>query len=280
MNEFSVDKEAFIQITVKDVSERKNVKKKLLEERHKYKALFDNKNDAVIIKDIRTEKLEFNARAAEMLGYNLDDAQNLEIDKIIPHDELEDAQKKLELLMEKGHLPIYERTLIKRDGSKIPVEINLSLVKDNEGEPIYIQSVIRDISQRKKALELIKAERDKAKKYFDIAAREETIGKNWFDNFIPERIRDHVREIFSSIISGDLEPYECFENPILTRKGKEKLISWHNTYLKDDEGKITGVLSMKRNSVPWLVQWKILYSPWIEISKLQGSMDAGSMNLA
>ena len=269
MNEFSVDKEAFIQITVKDVSERKNVKKKLLEERHKYKALFDNKNDAVIIKDIRTEKLEFNAKAAEMLGYNLDDAQNLEIDKIIPHDELEDAQKKLELLMEKGHLPIYERTLIKRDGSKIPVEINLSLVKDNEGEPIYIQSVIRDISQRKKALELIKAERDKAKKYFDIArvimviidtrgyvldinrkgcsvlecAREEIIGKNWFDNFIPERIRDHVREIFSSIISGDLEPYECFENPILTRKGKEKLISWHNTYLKDDEGKITGVLS-------------------------------------
>ena len=36
---------------------------------------------------------------------------------------------------------------------------------------------------------------------------------------------------------------EYFENPVITREGKERLISWHNNFLIDESGKIIGSLS-------------------------------------
>ena len=36
---------------------------------------------------------------------------------------------------------------------------------------------------------------------------------------------------------------EYFENPVITREGKERLISWYNNFLIDESGKIIGSLS-------------------------------------
>lgn len=71
----------------------------------------------------------------------------------------------------------------------------------------------------------------------------EIIGQNWFDNFLPERIRAEIKNAFVKIISGQLQSYEYIENPILTKSGEERLIAWHNTFLKDEEGKIIASLS-------------------------------------
>jgi two-component system cell cycle sensor histidine kinase/response regulator CckA len=68
-------------------------------------------------------------------------------------------------------------------------------------------------------------------------------GSNWFDKFIPEHIRKNVKETFSKLMSGEITPAEYFENPILTKSGKEKIIAWHNTVLYDKKGTITGTLS-------------------------------------
>jgi signal transduction histidine kinase len=48
-------------------------------------------------------------------------------------------------------LPVYERTFLRRDGTRIPAEINAALVYDPAGRPLHIQSVVRDISRRKRA---------------------------------------------------------------------------------------------------------------------------------
>ncbi len=75
------------------------------------------------------------------------------------------------------------------------------------------------------------------------AASHEIIGKNWFTTFIPERNREDVLTGFHKIMAGEIEPVEYFENPVLTRDGKERLIAWHNALVKDDKGNITGSLS-------------------------------------
>ncbi len=75
------------------------------------------------------------------------------------------------------------------------------------------------------------------------AESHEIIGKNWFTTFIPERNREDVLTSFHKIITGEIAPVEYFENPVLTRDGKERLIAWHNSLVKDDKGKITGSLS-------------------------------------
>ncbi|MGD9187894.1 MAG: ATP-binding protein [Desulfobacteraceae bacterium] len=69
------------------------------------------------------------------------------------------------------------------------------------------------------------------------------IGKDWFKTFIPVNMRSDVIQAFHRLMAGEIEPVEYFENPVLTQGGRERLIAWHNSLLKDDGGNIVGTLS-------------------------------------
>lgn len=71
----------------------------------------------------------------------------------------------------------------------------------------------------------------------------EIVGRNWFDTFIPERMRLKVKDVFNKLISGNVEISEYAENPVLTKQGQERLIVWHNIVLRDDDGNIISTLS-------------------------------------
>ena len=71
----------------------------------------------------------------------------------------------------------------------------------------------------------------------------ELIGKNWFDVCIPKENRKELKKVFKAIIKGDLEPFEFYSNSIITRRGDERVISWHNALLYDDDGNIIASLS-------------------------------------
>jgi len=73
---------------------------------------------------------------------------------------------------------------------------------------------------------------------------EDIIGKNWVENFLPERFRKAVVEVTDSIKENKLQDkIGYFKNPILTKNGKERLIEWRNCILHDQEGKVIGVLT-------------------------------------
>ncbi|HXY53446.1 MAG TPA: MASE3 domain-containing protein [Nitrospirota bacterium] len=71
----------------------------------------------------------------------------------------------------------------------------------------------------------------------------EIIGKNWFDFFVPARMRDEVKAVFNKLMAGEIQPVEHFENPVISRQGEERLIAWHNAVLESDEGQIIATLS-------------------------------------
>lgn len=71
----------------------------------------------------------------------------------------------------------------------------------------------------------------------------EIIGKNWFENFVPESVRAEVKAGFLELMAGRMENIEYFQNPVLTKHGQERLIAWYNTRVTDDEGNIVGSLS-------------------------------------
>lgn len=123
------------------------------------------------------------------------------------------------------------------------------------------------VIQRKKNEKELQEERDNAQRYLDIAKviimiidadqkvalinkrgceileyeENEIVGRNWFDNFLPTRVKDEVKAIFEKLIAE--EPIKYFENLVLTKSGEEKIVAWHNTPLKNDKGKIISTLS-------------------------------------
>ncbi len=74
-------------------------------------------------------------------------------------------------------------------------------------------------------------------------SEEEIIGKNWFDNFLPKKVAKKVKSKYLERISS-LDKFKTRSiNPILTKSGEERIIGWQNTYITDESGKISGVLS-------------------------------------
>jgi PAS domain S-box-containing protein len=71
----------------------------------------------------------------------------------------------------------------------------------------------------------------------------EIVGKNWFNHFLPNGMREPTREAFLKLMAGEVKPVEYFQNPVLTKSGEERTIAWHNTVLRDENGIIYATLS-------------------------------------
>ena len=72
---------------------------------------------------------------------------------------------------------------------------------------------------------------------------DEVLHKNWFLNFLPERVGREVYKVFNNNI-GNEQHHPYHNNPILTKDGRELMIEWSNVVLEDDDGNPIGTLSI------------------------------------
>ncbi|ATX79723.1 PAS domain S-box-containing protein/HDIG domain-containing protein [Mariprofundus aestuarium] len=124
------------------------------------------------------------------------------------------------------------------------------------------------VTQNRHAEMIIQMERKQAQTYLDIAGvmfcvldskgdiklmnrkgaeilccdENETIGKNWFELFISDDIREEIKGVFDQLMNGEIDPVEYYENEVITKTGKRRIIAFHNTILRDEQGKPSGVL--------------------------------------
>jgi len=143
-----------------------------------------------------------------------------------------------------------------------------------QGESVLVRRYFdleAEVAERALAAQALRAERDRAQQYLDVAgvmfigldarARvqlangraaeilgcpvDEIVGSDWFGRFVPEPMRDGAQTVFSRLMAGDgrVDGIARYENPVLRADGKERLIAWHNVFLRDDTGRITGTLS-------------------------------------
>jgi len=70
----------------------------------------------------------------------------------------------------------------------------------------------------------------------------EVLGKNWFENFVPDFDRQQVETNFSEILTFNSHPY--YQNSIFTKSGENRFIAWNNTLLRDSAGNIIGTISI------------------------------------
>ena len=81
--------------------------------------------------------------------------------------------------------------------------------------------------------------------------KSEIIDKNWFDTFLPESIRDKEKIFFKKLMSGEARLSKYHETQILTKSGVSKTVGWYNTKLKDESGKIIGLLILGEDITKW-----------------------------
>lgn len=115
----------------------------------RYRALFERTNDGVVIFDLNWIVLSANAQAVEMLGYSEAEIVGLNALEFGDPENLEEMNRIREKILEGQTPPTFEETLVRKNGTKVPVELNMALVYADKGNPCHVQCVIRDIAERK-----------------------------------------------------------------------------------------------------------------------------------
>jgi PAS domain S-box-containing protein len=72
--------------------------------------------------------------------------------------------------------------------------------------------------------------------------REEVIGQPWVERFLPLDHQAELEAVLHELREGDAHPH--YQNPILTKSGQRRIISWSNTVLRDTAGLPSGTLSI------------------------------------
>ncbi|QAZ69327.1 sensor histidine kinase [Solidesulfovibrio carbinolicus] len=96
--------------------------------------------------------LRVNARFQEITGYDAAEFDRLDFAAITHPDDLDaDLERVRDLLS--GRLATYsmDKRYVRKDGSLVWITLTVSLVRDDDGEPLYFISVIAEITDRKMA---------------------------------------------------------------------------------------------------------------------------------
>ena len=76
--------------------------------------------------------------------------------------------------------------------------------------------------------------------------KNEVIGKNWMEIFPPKRFRELRRKGFRKFANG-IQAGISGENTIVCKNGKERIVFWNTSQMKDEKGNTTGLLSIGRD---------------------------------
>ena len=249
--------------TLQDITERVAAEAAAKEYEAIYKTLLNSSYDLIYLKDSSLRYIALNTNMQRYYGISEEKLLGKLLSEIKPTADarLWESRDRSVLLSGK---PLY----IEDNGAEksfetiiFPVEI----AQNKRG----VGGISRDITQRKQTEAIVIQERDRAQTYFDIAAvlfvafdregratminrtgceilglpKEEIVGQQWTERFVPEQDRAGVYDVIQRIYDGTIHPTDINENGIINANNEIRQIEWRNTVLRDVNGEVSGILS-------------------------------------
>jgi PAS domain S-box-containing protein len=218
--------------------------------------------------DEEARLIAFTRRAESLTGYGKEEVVAGRCYEILKTDRCDECSVKLTHRIPVSPLN-YETIATTKSGDKLPLDVTISPLRSAAGEPMGAVGILRDMTEQKRLWEKLLQERDRAKQYLSIARvtivardrqgrvtlinkrgcellgyeEEEITGKDFLGLCVPDRYRPEARRVFSGLMNGTIEAEDPGETRLMVKGGAERTISWQHITLKDDEGRITGLLS-------------------------------------
>ena len=241
-----------------DITDRRQAEDALAESEAKYRRLYEESSDGVLLADDRTVILEANPAMAAMLGYTTDELAGMTLLDIIDPDDLERQPMVLSSVME-GRTHHFKRRSVRRDGTTAMLDVSARLIK-----PGLIQSLYRDITDREQAEQAVReseerlryiikhdpsaiAVLDRKMRYLFVSDRflkdynvkeENIIGRNQYEIF-PE-VPDRWREVHAQALAGRVLRSE--DDSFVRLDGSVNHNRWECRPWYDARGEVGGIV--------------------------------------
>lgn len=203
----------------RDITDRIKAEEVISESEETYRMLFESINDAVIVTQLNDDKsykyLKVNDIACNWYGYTKEEFLTKVPNDIISENSKKNIQDRVQTLLHNKYA-IYETEHITKDGKTFPVEISTKITQFRN--KTIFHSVIRDITERKKAAEEIRQ--------LNIGLEEKVINRTKEIQIANEEL-----ESFSYSVSHDLRA------PLRAVCGYAKILEEDYNNVFDIEGK-------------------------------------------
>ncbi|HHT9110770.1 MAG TPA: PAS domain S-box protein [Candidatus Brocadiaceae bacterium] len=145
----------------RDISERKKAEQEIIESEKRYRLLFNSLKEGVYQSEPKEDGVFtwINQAGAEILGFKTPgEVIGVKVKDIYVNPD--DRKKVVEKLMKEGTWKSFTSFCKRKNGERFYMERTSNLVNDEKGNPVRIEGIFRDITERKKLeVELQESER-------------------------------------------------------------------------------------------------------------------------
>ncbi|MDP9437831.1 MAG: PAS domain S-box protein [Actinomycetota bacterium] len=150
----SYDGRAVLSVVVHDVTERKRAEEERRRSEERYRAVVEQAREGIFLFDAETKRvLEANPAFQKVFGYDAEELAQMTVYDLAPVDP-GTVDRNVERTLEQGNLLVGERRYRSKDGTLVDVEVSGSTI--SYGGKQVICSVVRDVTERKRAEEVLR----------------------------------------------------------------------------------------------------------------------------
>jgi len=257
-----------VAIFAQDISERKRAEVAIRESQERLSTILKTTNQGFWLVDNDTVTLDVNDAMCEILDRTKEDIIGRKIYEFIDEENRAKVREQ-EGMRSESKRSLYEVSLMRSDGKRVPCLVNASPLLDGDGDKIGSFGMFTDITERKMAEEVISESRERLDTILKTTAQgfwlndqddnimeindamgeilglatEEIIGSNFF-NFLDEKNREIVREQNRLREKGIHSMYEV----AITRSDGQLVPCLMNASpLLDEDGNVVGSFGMTTN---------------------------------
>ncbi len=146
---------------VQDISERIRAEQALRESEERFRRIFDLSPLGVAVIGLDYRYQQVNDRFCQITGYSAEELRHKTLEQIThPGDREADQEAARQLLA--GAIDSYQadKRYLRKEGGAVWVGVSVRLVRDSQGRPQYFLPLIEDITERKRAEEILRRAND------------------------------------------------------------------------------------------------------------------------
>ena len=148
-NVYQVDRLKVIQCNIRDISDRRRTEEAMRASEERYRDLFENANDIIYTLNLEGNFTSLNKSGERITGYTQAEIreQNI-VQLVVPESQELIRQLMVQKSAQEPTAP-YEMEIVTKDGQRVALEVSNRLMYQQNGKPVGIQGIARDVTERK-----------------------------------------------------------------------------------------------------------------------------------
>ncbi len=138
---------------VVDITERKQMEKRLKESEERYRNLFNYSNYSIVIHDLKGKIIDANQRSLKFTGYSKSELLSLNVADLAPPESIDAVNWALSKVSRDGYVN-FETNYLTKDGGVNTAEVSASVFES--GGKTLVQTLVRDINDKKEYEQALK----------------------------------------------------------------------------------------------------------------------------